>query len=140
MTVHPKFYFFDAGVYRFLRPRGPLDPVDEIEGAAVETLVFQELRATIENEGLDLALSFWRSLKKEEVDFVLYGESGFIAIEVKRSSRFRENDLSSLNEFLKDYPMAKAYLFYGGDNRYRFGKIHVLGLEYALRNLKDLLL
>ena len=25
MTTHPKFYFFDAGVYRAIRPAGPLD-------------------------------------------------------------------------------------------------------------------
>ena len=32
MTTHPKFYFFDAGVYRTLRPRGPLDSAEEIDG------------------------------------------------------------------------------------------------------------
>ena len=40
---HNKFYFFDAGVYRTLRPSGPLDAPEEIEGAALETLVFQEI-------------------------------------------------------------------------------------------------
>ena len=25
MTSHPKFFLFDAGVYRAIRPRGPLD-------------------------------------------------------------------------------------------------------------------
>lgn len=34
MMTHPKFYFFDAGVFRALRPRGPLDATEEIEGAA----------------------------------------------------------------------------------------------------------
>src|SRR5262245_4980693 len=33
LTAHPKFFFFDAGVYRALRPRGPLDSDDEIDGA-----------------------------------------------------------------------------------------------------------
>lgn len=29
---HPKFYFFDTGVYRSLRPRGPFDRAEEIDG------------------------------------------------------------------------------------------------------------
>src|SRR5262249_4703072 len=28
--AHPKFYYFDAGVYRAIRPRGPLDSASEI--------------------------------------------------------------------------------------------------------------
>src|SRR5881227_1622398 len=44
---HPKFYFFDAGVYRSLRPAGPLDRPEEIEGAVLEGLVAQHLRAWI---------------------------------------------------------------------------------------------
>lgn len=31
MTVHPKFYYFDAGVYQAIRPRGPLDSAEEIQ-------------------------------------------------------------------------------------------------------------
>jgi predicted AAA+ superfamily ATPase len=39
LISHPKFYFFDAGVFKALRPSGPLDRLQEIEGAAFETLV-----------------------------------------------------------------------------------------------------
>jgi hypothetical protein len=28
VVAHPKFYLFDAGVYRAVRPRGPLDTPD----------------------------------------------------------------------------------------------------------------
>ena len=37
MVQHPKFYYFDAGVYRKLRHSGPLDSPEEIDGAALET-------------------------------------------------------------------------------------------------------
>lgn len=40
-----KFYFFDAGVFRTLRPAGPYDSDSEAEGAALETLVLQEIAA-----------------------------------------------------------------------------------------------
>jgi uncharacterized protein len=79
-------------------------------------------------------LSYWRSRKKEEVDFVLYGPKGLIAIEVKRSGRFREDDLGGLREFLADYPVAKTYLLYGGSQRLRFGSIDVLPLGEALKD------
>src|SRR3989338_5872500 len=40
LVSHPKFYFFDAGVFRAIRPRGPLDTSEETDGAALETLLF----------------------------------------------------------------------------------------------------
>ena len=47
LSSHPKFYFFDAGVFRSIRPAGPLDAPQEIDGAALEGLVAQHLRAWI---------------------------------------------------------------------------------------------
>ncbi|MCP4662483.1 MAG: DUF4143 domain-containing protein [bacterium] len=73
---------FDAGVYRALRPRGPLDRAEEIEGAAFEGLVAQHLRAWIAYSGSDCKLCFWRTRKGVEVDFVVYGGGGFWAVEV----------------------------------------------------------
>ena len=137
LTVHPKFYFFDAGVYRALRPRGPLDSADDIDGAAIETLVLETLRAEIANRALDYRLHFWRTFDGKEVDFVLYGERGLHAIEVKRSSRFREPDLASLGAFCADYPEAKAYLLYGGRQRYRFGNIDVVPLGEGLGEMGE---
>ena len=31
LKQHPKFYYFDVGVYRTLRPKGPLDWIEEIK-------------------------------------------------------------------------------------------------------------
>ncbi|MDO8834303.1 MAG: AAA family ATPase [Vicinamibacterales bacterium] len=46
--AHPKFYLFDTGVFRTLRPAGPLDHgAGQVEGAALEGLVAQHLRAWI---------------------------------------------------------------------------------------------
>jgi uncharacterized protein len=140
MTTHPKFYFFDAGVYRSIRPRGPLDPVEEIDGAAIETLVAQELRATNDNLDLGYALSFWRTRAGQEVDFVLYGERGLIAIEVKRSHKYDSRDLAGLRTFGEDYPMSTRYLFYGGSTDYEIDGIRIVPLARALQQLPDLLL
>lgn len=137
LTAHPKFYFFDAGVYRALRPTGPLDSTDDIDGAAIETLVLQSLRAENANRALGYDLHFWRTFDGKEVDFVLYGERGLHAIEVKRASRFREDDIASLRLFCADYPQAHGLLLYGGRQRYRFGNIDVIPVGVGLNELGE---
>jgi predicted AAA+ superfamily ATPase len=139
LTAHPKFYFFDAGVYRALRPRGPLDSPEDVDGAAIETLVLQSLRAENAGRGLGYDLYFWRTFDGKEVDFVLYGERGLHAIEVKRTARFREGDLGGLRAFCADCPEARGCLLYGGHQRYRFGKIQVLPLADGLIELGGML-
>lgn len=139
MTAHPKFFFFDAGVYRALRPRGPLDSVEEIDGPAVETLVLEELRATNDNLGLGYDLFHWHTRDHKEVDFVLYGERGLLAFEVKRTARFRDRDLAPLRLFAHDYPMARCFLLYGGREEYAVDGIRVLPLARALPILGRLL-
>jgi predicted AAA+ superfamily ATPase len=139
MVAHPKFYFFDTGVYRAVRPRGPLDAPEQIDGAALESLVFQELRATVHNLGLGYDLYYWRTSGGMEVDFVLYGPRGIVAFEVKRKRRLSGHDLRGLRGFLDDYPMAKAFVLYGGDDPAFSDPIRALPLADALRYLPDLL-
>ena len=139
MVAHPKFYLFDAGVYRALRPRGPLDSTEEIDGAAFETLLFQELRAANDYLGLEYQIHYWRTTDGYEVDFVLYGERGIRALEAKRASRVRTEDFRGLEAFRKDYPTARCTMAYGGTKAYHEGAIRVLPLETCLRELPELL-
>ncbi len=132
MTVHPKFFLFDAGVYRTIRPRGPLDSPEEIDGAALETLVHQELRAHIAYRSLNLRLFTWRTGSGVEVDFVAYGEDGLFGIEVKRRRRIRTADLRGLRQFRADYPMARCVVLFGGDRREHRDGIELLPLVEAL--------
>lgn len=135
LTSHPKFYFVDAGIYRAIRPRGPLDTEEEVDGAAIETLVLEALRAENANHDLGYEIFFWRTTDQKEVDFVLYGERGLHAFEVKRASRFREDDIAALRLFCDDYPEASGCLLYGGRQSYRFGRIEVVPLEKGLAGL-----
>lgn len=139
VTVHPKFYFFDVGVWRTLRPRGPLDSPEEIEGPALETLLYQELRAINDYEGLEYGLYYWRTRTGAEVDFVLYGERGLHAFEVKRASRVKGEDLTTLRLFLEEYPMASARLIYGGTRSFREGPIEVVPAGEAFARLPEML-
>ncbi len=136
ISQHPKFYYFDAGVFRHLRPSGPLDRAEEIEGAALEGLIAQHLRAFCALDSRGFALYFWRTKAGSEVDFVLYGPAGIIAIEVKRAARLRASDLSGLKAFEADYPMARTILLYGGEERMRMGNVFCLPCEEFLRTLR----
>jgi predicted AAA+ superfamily ATPase len=118
LVSHPKFYFFDAGVYRAIRPRGPLDAPQEMDGAALETLFLNELRAANDYRGLGYSLHYWRTAAGDEVDFVLYGERGLLAFEVKMAQRVRSVDLRALQRFREDYPPARACLLYLGSRRW----------------------
>ena len=118
LVDHPKFYFFDSGVFRSLRPRGPLDSPSESAGAALEGLVAQHLRAWIAyGEAADARLSYWRTRSGVEVDFVLYGADVFTAIEVKSSRHAYRSDVRSLRAFRTDYPEAEVCLLYRGPDR-----------------------
>ncbi len=139
LIAHPKFYYFDAGVYRTVRPSGPLDSPAEIDGVALETLVLQQLRALNDSYNMGYTVHYWRTRSGSEVDFVLYGDKGFKAIEVKRSANIRENDLKSLRTFRTDYPEADAYLFYGGTDERSFDGIKAIPTRHALLRLDQIL-
>jgi predicted AAA+ superfamily ATPase len=139
LVAHPKFYFFDVGVYRTLRPMGPLDMPEEVEGIAFETLFFQELLAINDSLGLGYKIFYWRTSNKQEVDFVLYGERGIKAFEVKRTTKVSKVFLNGLKSFLKDYPIAKAYFVYGGKRYLREEKIEIISFEEALKKLAVIL-
>lgn len=118
LVGHDKFYFFDAGVYRSIRPKGPLDRPAEIDGAALEGLVFQHLRAWNDYSGQRHSLHFWRTRAGSEVDFVVYGEQDLVAIEVKNAATVTGRDLQGLQSFLSDYPEARAVLLYRGQEQF----------------------
>lgn len=135
LVSHEKFYYFDAGVFRKLRPSGKLDNASEIDGAALEGLVFQHLRAWCDYSGFEKSLYYWRTATDEEVDFVVYTPNDFVAIEVKHSNRVTRNDLSALKMFKRDYPESKCVLLYRGEERRLVDDVLITGVEQFLREL-----
>ncbi|HNX97057.1 MAG TPA: DUF4143 domain-containing protein [Candidatus Aminicenantes bacterium] len=117
LAAHPKFFFFDAGVFRANRPVGPLDAPSEIDGAALESLVAQHLRAWCDYTPGKHQLYYWQTRSKVEVDFVVYGEGGLYALEVKNSSQVRPEDLRGLKSFGEDFPESRRWLLYRGKDR-----------------------
>lgn len=133
---HPKFFFFDAGVYRASRPIGPLDSAAEIDGAALEGLVAQHLRAWCDYSGGQHKLYYWQTRARVEIDFVLYGGSGLYAVEVKNSTQVRPEDLRALKTFAADYPQARAILLYRGRERLLRDGVACMPCEEFLSQLR----
>ena len=132
-----KFYFFDVGVFRSLRPAGPYDADSETGGVALETLVLQEIAARNEYGNYDYGIYYWRTRQGLEVDFILYGERGFKAIEVKHSARVRREDFKGLRQFKKEHPEAELLFVYSGVRRYHEGGIEIVPAEMFLKGIKE---
>jgi len=139
MSLHPKFFFFDTGVYRAIRPSGPLDSREEAEGPAAETLLLQNLQAVNDSLGLGYRTHYWRTSSGTEVDLVLYGGRGLWAFEVKRRGKASPEDASGLRAFKRDFPKARCLLVYGGDRRLQWEGVEVWPMESLLRDLPKLL-
>ncbi|KKP98055.1 MAG: Conserved hypothetical ATPase [Candidatus Moranbacteria bacterium GW2011_GWD2_36_12] len=135
LISHNKFYFFDAGVFRSLRPSGPLDKSEEISGAALEGLVLQHLTAWNSYTGEKNKIYFWRTRSGSEVDFVVYGPNVFWAIEVKNAAKISESDLRSLRTFKEDYPECKTYVLYRGKEKLLRRGVQIVPCEDFLLGL-----
>lgn len=135
-----KFYYFDAGVYQYLRPKGILDARSEISGIALETLFYQSILAIISYFKFDHQVYFWRTTGGVEVDFIAYGADNLLAFEIKHSKTISPKMLRGLSNFKEDYPIAQLYILYlGSETLYLKDNIIALPFTQALSKLPELL-
>jgi predicted AAA+ superfamily ATPase len=140
VVTHPKFYFFDAGIYQTLRPTGPLDVQSEINGPALENLFFQHLIAINDNLKLGYQFSFFRTTRGQEIDFIAYGERGFHAFEMKMGTGFSSVWTRALTAFGNDYPEASLHIVYGGSSMLYHKNITIHPFETILKELPSILM
>ena len=133
---HPKFYYFDAGIFRSLRPKGILDRPEEIDGAALEGLIAQHLVAWNAYSGSQNNIYYWRTRSGSEVDLIVYGPEIFWAVEVKNTARIRNEDLRALKSFKEEYPEAKLYFLYRGKEKVLIKDILCIPCVEFLNKLK----
>jgi uncharacterized protein len=139
MARHPKFFFFDTGVYRTVRPMGPLDAPESAEGVALESFFLQELRAINEYHRLGYNIYYWRTSAGLEVDFIIYGKRGIKAFEIKRRNKVSAGMLSGLKAFLSDYPDAEGFLLYGGNKPLFIDNIKVLPIADVFKTFQEII-
>lgn len=101
ITKMPKLYFEDLGIKSILE-RGGFS--QKMEGADLETAVFSILRKNQDAQNIH----FWRTVQKEEIDFVIEKPGKLFAYEVKIN--IRNKDRLILNKFQKHYPKTKTCL------------------------------
>ncbi|NGX52615.1 MAG: hypothetical protein KR126chlam5_00918 [Candidatus Anoxychlamydiales bacterium] len=135
LISHSKFYLFDVGIFKAMRKTGILDSNSEIDGSALEGLVFQHLKTWCEYTKEKNALFFWRTKSGVEVDFIVYGKSGFWAIEVKNNTKVSFKDLKGLIHFSEDYPECTPILLYRGNQRLKIKGILCMPCDEFLKQI-----
>lgn len=101
--------------------------------------MLQHLRAVLSWCDPDARLYYWRTATGMEVDFVVYSDTRFVAIEVKRKRQINARDLRGIQAFAADYPQAQRLVFYGGDRDRRINGIRIVPLAPGLAELERLL-
>ncbi len=135
IITHPKFYYFDAGVFHTLRPTGVLDAMNNIAGTTLEGLIAQHLKAYQAYHSKKIELYYWRTKSGVEVDFIVYGNNQFFALEVKSAAKIHPQDLSGLKSFKEDYPQSTPVMLYGGKERLKMNNIQCVPCEEFLKKL-----
>lgn len=92
-----KFYFFDMGVLNAFVKRKALEEKTTEFGELFEHFIFLELKAFQLLTRADWELEFWRTQRRDEVDFIL--GKGEVIIEVKATSTFKPEFLIGLKKF-----------------------------------------
>ncbi len=103
-----KFYFFDTGVLNSFVKRKTLSEKTIEFGDLFEHFIFLELKAYQLLNRADWELEFWRTQRKDEVDFIL--EKGEVIIEVKASVSFKSEYLQGLKKFKSEYKCKRMIL------------------------------
>jgi predicted AAA+ superfamily ATPase len=135
----PKFYFGDVGVVNQLARRGRIEPGSPLYGQALENLIHHELTAYREYRETAWELSYWRLASGTEVDFVLSGPAGLVAIEVKASRRIADSHLRGLRALAADQPSVTRRIVVCDEPKRRntVDGIEVAPVERFLRDLWD---
>ena len=132
-----KFYLFDTGVARALTGRLSYPPTPEERGPLAETFVLSELRAYLGYAATDYRLCFWRSYDGVEVDVLCETVAGFVAIEIKASSRWEKKFNRGLHR-VRDAlgrDRTRCYGVYFGERAALWDDVLVLPLVDFLKRL-----
>jgi uncharacterized protein len=120
-----KAYFMDAGLVSYLS--GCYDPGSlpalPNAGGVFETLVLSHLQAMASRMVPQPRIYYWRTIKGDEVDFILEQGTSLLPIEVKLGRKAGYGDAGNLRLFLKMHPEAKTGLIvHGGETVSQIGE------------------
>lgn len=114
---HPKFYFFDCGVLRATQKLLRDNPSSEEQGFLFETFIFNELNAYISYSNCGGELFYWRTPDNIEIDFIWKRGKKIIIMEVKSTTRWKDDYNSGFKSFLSSKIIPQAcYGIYCGED------------------------
>ena len=100
-----KGFFRDRGILHHLLKINELDQlqVHPVAGHSFESFVTEELiRGFDATMATQLEYSYYRTIDKSEVDFIIDGSFGIVPIEIKLNSVIKRQALRGLNNFIDD--------------------------------------
>lgn len=135
LIKHPKFYFFDNGVYNGLMEN--FIPSQDRIGVLSEQLIFNQIMHSAWAAEKNAKIFTFRERSGIEVDFILELEGQIHAIEVKASENLSSDDLRGLNFFEKNVSLKKHNLFvwHMGKNEIKRGNIWILPWQRGLQEI-----
>jgi predicted AAA+ superfamily ATPase len=128
-----KFYFFDTGVLNAFIKRKTLAIKTKEFGELFEHFIFLELKAYQLLNRFDWNLEFWRTHKKDEVDFIL--GSGEVIIEVKATTNIRADHFTGLKKFKTEYGCKRSILICTSSQKITAGDIEIYPWNLFLEEL-----
>lgn len=143
-AAHPKFYWSDPGIAR--SAAGLIrEPADRLwQGAALETLIFHELRVYNETSRKKRPLTYYRTASGVEIDFIIESRkrsvnapAHLVAIEVKRADKWNRSWESGLRDLAvqKGVKVNRLIAVYTGTRAYHFEGLDVLPVSEFLQSL-----
>jgi predicted AAA+ superfamily ATPase len=136
LVQHPKFYFFDVGVWNGLVGNFQVS-ADRI-GTLFENLIYSLLRTELESREIPFRISTFRTTHGAEVDLIIekgHGRSAeVIAVELKASRNVSAHDARGFESFAGYYGRKfHRVVFYLGAVAKRFGEVDVLPWREGIR-------
>lgn len=127
-----KFYYFDVGVANTIAGITSLPEQSDLYGQAFEHFIAMELRAYLSYQRSQKTLSYWRSLKGHEVDFIIGDE---IAIEVKSAHKVTDKHLKHLKALQAENICQQYYLVSQDPIARKQENIHILPWQQFLQKM-----
>ncbi|MCC2666364.1 MAG: putative ATPase [Gammaproteobacteria bacterium] len=115
-----KFYFFDTGVAHTLAQTQVLDRNSDLYGRSFEHWIGMELRSYLSYRRRSESLSFWRSTRQHEVDFVVGDHT---AIETKATRKVTARDMKGLEAIEEENIFKQLILISQDPIEKKYGKI-----------------
>ena len=114
----PKLYATDSGMACHLSGITSASNLasSTLLGGLFETYILQQLRAFASLLEGGLNVLYWRTVRGEEVDFVVEGPDRLLPIEVKSTRSLGKRDLRGMTAFLEEYSTTTPFglMIYGG--------------------------